>query len=210
MAKQAKQSSDQDKAERRRVSQLKKKASVLKRSVEHLKEQLANIESRESLTLTLDQVRSIPEFKALRPVQRRFLISYLSCNCNPKNAAVAAGVAVWSHYAWKSQEKNYKAAFEKCREIFGDFLEASMMNHAIDGFNVPVHYQGERIDTYKEFNAQERITLLKGMKPEYKENFAAIAGQGPVNVTINYPRIEENDEIDVTPKSNDIPKLERP
>jgi hypothetical protein len=167
------------------------KVALLSKTVATLRSQLAEVEQRQSLTLTLENIRSIPVFKELRPSQRRFLIAYLSSNCNPRNAAIASGLRLWSHYQWKAQEPKYKEAVEYCDQVFGDFLEATMKSHAINGFTVPVHYKGELVDTYKEFNAQERITLLKGLKPQYKDNFFVNAGSGPTQINITYPKIEE-------------------
>jgi hypothetical protein len=155
---------------------------------------------------TLREIKRIPEFQPLRPKQLRFISALFRSNLIVEEASRRCGVGWRNHYRWLKDE-TYKQAVEKIKEMLGDLLEATMLDHAITGREAPIIYQGKITGTQREINAQERIALLRGLKPEYRDNFMVGSMTGPVSVSIIMPpaairdkpvAIEEAEEAEVS------------
>jgi len=109
------------------------------------------------------------------------------------------------------QQPDYKQAVEYAKDILGDTLEGKMLADAIEGRETPIVYKGKVTGNIREVSSSERITLLKGLKPQYREGFS-LSNVGPVALAISYPGQSpratmpaSKQEIDVTPdkESND-------
>jgi hypothetical protein len=135
---------------------------------------------------TLREIRRIPEFQPLRPKQLRFISALLRSNLIVEEASRKCGIGCRNHYRWLKDE-TYKQAADKIKEMLGDLLEATILDHAIAGREAPIIYQGKITGTQKEINAQERIALLRGLKPEYRDNYLASFVTGPTQINITYP-----------------------
>lgn len=136
--------------------------------------------------ITVQELKACDEFRDLTIAQRRFLIAYVMSNGSVKRASMLCAVAFMSHYFWNSNDEKYQKAFAKAREIYGDLLESRMQMDAMDGIPEPVFYKGEKVGNIRRFNAQERITLLKGYKNQYRDNFnlALVAGPQAMKVSL--------------------------
>ena len=97
----------------------------------------------ETLT-TVGQIKAIPEFKAIEPRQRRFIIAY-SKTFNVQGAAELSKIPWMNHYAWLKRSPDYRKAFEFAREIAGDFAEGDIYQRAFIG-------------------EQRRVTNTRGMR----------------------------------------------
>ena len=80
----------------------------------------------------------------------------------------------------------YKQAIEYAKELVGDILESAMLGDAIEGHKADIVYKGRVTGNYREVFSSERITLLKGLKPQYREGFS-LSNVGPVALAISYP-----------------------
>lgn len=114
----------------------------------------------------------VPEVS--QPKKRAFLAAYASLGAITK-AAQVAGINRRSHYNWHEEEgpdgDAYRMAFEDARASACDSLEVEARRRAMSGVDKPVYYQGERVDTLKEYSDTLLIFLLKGAMPEkYREN----------------------------------------
>jgi len=132
---------------------------------------------------TLAQIRRIPEFKPLKPKQIRFISALIGNDLVVEQAARKCGVEWRSHYRWLHQD-DYKAAVQYAKEILADTLESRMLDDAIVGRVTPIVYKGEVTGNIREVNASERITLLKGLKPQYREQWSMNQFAGPVQLNV--------------------------
>ena len=159
---------------------------------------------------TLSEFKRIPQFQGLKTRQIRFLSALLRCNLIITKAGQIAKCDWRNHYWWLANEK-YKQAYEFTREMLGDVLEYTMLDHAIAGRDTPIIYKGEVTGSYKEINSAERITLLKGFKNQYRDSFSPAGAAAPITLSIISP-IQQPTEIDVTNQGNssDLPKKINP
>lgn len=153
---------------------------------------------------TLAQIKRIPEFKPLKPKQIRFISALIGTDLRVEAAAKKCGVEWRSHYRWMHQD-DYKLAVQYAKEILADTLESRMLDDAILGRVTPIVYKGEVTGNIREVNASERITLLKGLKPQYRENFSVNQFNGPVQLAVKFG----NNVVDPLTKSvNDALAIE--
>jgi hypothetical protein len=140
--------------------------------------------SEDNLNLpSLAQIKRIPEFKPLKPKQIRFISALIKTDLKVEDAAKIAGCDWRNHYFWLKTD-TYKQAYEYAREILSDLLESTMLDHAIVGREAPIIYKGEITGNYREINSSERITLLKGLKPQYRDNWQINQITGPTQLNI--------------------------
>jgi len=150
-------------------------------------------------------LKRIPAFKPLKPRQIQFISALLKNNFNVEKCSRVMKCDWRIHYIWL-QKPHYKQAVEYAKELMGDVLESSMLGDAIDGHKSDIVYKGEVTGNYREVFTSERIALLKGLKPQYREGFS-MNNVGPVSLAISYPAssggtIGGNKEIDVTPNDD--------
>jgi hypothetical protein len=106
------------------------------------------------------------------PKKRRFLAAFAQCG-SVTDAAKQAEIHFTSHYKWLKEDDNaaYTEAFNRAREIAGDFAEGEIYRRAFLGFDHPVIYEGQITTTYKDYADTLAMFWLKGLKPErYREN----------------------------------------
>ena len=131
------------------------------------------------------QLKRIAVFKPLKPRQLKFISGLLRTSFMVERAAKVADVEWRSHYRWM-QQPDYKQAVEYAKDILGDTLEGKMLADAIEGREVPIVYKGKVTGNIREVFSSERIALLKGLKPQYREGFS-LNSVGPVALAISYP-----------------------
>jgi hypothetical protein len=132
------------------------------------------------------QLQNLPCFKALRNRRQRcFLAAFASC-CDVKAAAIMSGCQWRSHYGWM-EDPDYKRAFDFAKDIAGDVLEASMFDAAMHGDDRVVTFKGKVTSKYKQKSDIVRIFRLKGLKPQYRENFAINNFSGPIQLNVKFP-----------------------
>jgi len=147
------------------------------------------VQATAEILTTVSQIRAIPEFKAIEPRQRRFIIAY-SRSFNIQIAAQLAGCSWPSHYAWLKRSESYKRAFEFAREIAGDFAEGDVYQRAFIGEDRKVtKIKGESIITeeYKDKSDVLAIFALKGLKPQYRDSYNPQGSSAPIALSITYP-----------------------
>src|SRR5947209_835175 len=78
------------------------------------------------------------------PKKRRFLAAFAQCG-SVTDAAKQAEIHFTSHYHWLKEDENvaYTEAFNRARDIAGDFAEGEIYRRAFLGFDHPVIYEGE-------------------------------------------------------------------
>jgi len=134
---------------------------------------------------SIPTLKRIPAFKPLKPKQIRFISGLLKHAFNVEKAARYLKCDWRIHYIWLHKPE-YKQAIEYAKELIADVLESAMLGDAIEGHKSDIVYKGEVTGNYREVFTAERIALLKGLKPQYREGFS-LNSVGPVALAISYP-----------------------
>ena len=108
-----------------------------------------------------------------------FLNYYITCGTISK-AAKKAGISRQTHYDWLKNDKKgfYKRAFEQAEKMAADLLEEEAFRRAVEGDTQVVYYKGEEVGRRRVYSDQLLALLLKGKKPQYRENTE-------INTTVN-------------------------
>lgn len=87
-------------------------------------------------------------------------------------AAKKAHISRQTHYDWLRNDKKgfYKRAFEQAEKMAGDLLEEEAWRRAVDGDLQVIYYKGEKIGEKRVKSDSLLALLLKGKKPQYREN----------------------------------------
>ena len=86
-------------------------------------------------------------------------------------SARASGIARTTVYYWQEHDtddfgKRYNVALEEAKES----IEAEIYRRGVTGWDEPVYYKGERVDTIRRYDHTLLIFLAKGLMPEkYRE-----------------------------------------
>ena len=147
------------------------------------------------------EIKRLEAFKPLKPKQIRFISALVKTNMVVERAAKYCGIEWRNHYTWL-QKPDYKQAVEFAKDIVGDTLESIMLDNAVDGRLTPIVYKGKVTGNIREINSSERIALLKGLKPQYREGFS-MNNIGPVSLAISYPG-QQSGNNDLNKLGNDI------
>ena len=100
-----------------------------------------------------------------------FLNYYIQCGTISK-AAKKAGITRQTHYNWLKDDKKgfYRKAFELADKMAADLLEEEAFRRAVEGDLQVVFYKGEEVGRRRVYSDQLLSLLLKGKKPQYREN----------------------------------------
>ena len=82
------------------------------------------------------------------------------------HAAAMAGISRKTVYEWANKDPEFAIKFSHAKEAVADMLEQEAIRRACQGINRPVYYQGQKVDTNKEYSDTLLIFLLKGQKPD--------------------------------------------
>lgn len=100
-----------------------------------------------------------------------FLNYYIQLGTISK-AAKKAGITRQAHYKWLKEDKNgcYRKAFEQADKMAADLLEEEAFRRAVEGDLQVVYYKGAEVGRRRVYSDQLLSLLLKGKKPQYREN----------------------------------------
>lgn len=133
------------------------------------------------------ELRALPVFKAIKLRQRRFILAFAK-TFNIQRAAEVAGIPWVNHYAWMKRSEQYREAFEAAKEIAADTAEGDVYQRAFVGEDRKVtRIKGDEVITeeYKDKSDVLAIFMLKGLKPQYRDNFSVNQFAGPVQLNVN-------------------------
>lgn len=87
-------------------------------------------------------------------------------------AAKKAKISRQTHYDWLKNDKRgeYKKAFAQAEKMAADLLEEEAYRRAVLGDLRVVYYKGENVGEQRVYSDQLLALLLKGRKPQYREN----------------------------------------
>jgi hypothetical protein len=123
-------------------------------------------------------------------LKETFLKEYANCGV-VRYAAEKVGISRDLHYKWMNNDPVYAKAFEDACEEASDVMEKEARRRAIEGIDKPIYYEGERVDTVKEYSDTLLIFLMKGARPgKYREKWEvppivppAVTNNVQVNIT---------------------------
>lgn len=103
--------------------------------------------------------------------QNKFLNYYIEVGTISK-AAKKAGLSRQAHYNWLKDDTNgkYRQAFEQAEKMAADLLEEEAFRRAVEGDLQVVYYKGQEVGRRRVYSDQLLSLLLKGKKPQYREN----------------------------------------
>ena len=85
-------------------------------------------------------------------------------------ACEAVDISRFTAYAWRDNDQNFAAEWERAKEAGVDALEDEARRRAFEGTAKPVFHQGIQCGTIQEYSDTLTIFLLKGARPEkYRE-----------------------------------------
>lgn len=94
-----------------------------------------------------------------------FLMTYIKCGTIAK-AARKCKIDRTTHYQWMRQNEHYREAFAIARQRAGDLLEEEAHRRAMEGYEQPIYYKGEKVGSRKVYSDYLLVELLRGAKPE--------------------------------------------
>ena len=126
--------------------------------------------------------------------QRDFLTAWAD-TFNLAEAAQIARVSVTNHCRWYRKNAKYALAFEKRKEIAGQYLETVAIMRAGDGWLEPVWYQGAECGTVRRFDSGLLQFLLRGLMPARYGSKTEISGPAgePVQARIEVVFVKPSD-----------------
>lgn len=135
------------------------------------------------------ELRALPEFKPIKPRQRRFILAFVKTH-SITGAAELSAIPWVNHYSWLKRSEEYRQAFTFAKEIAADYAEGDVYQRAFIGEEVTrtsVNRAGEVItEKYKDKSDVLAIFMLKGLKPQYRDTFSVNQFAGPVQLNVKY------------------------
>ena len=99
------------------------------------------------------------------PKQLELLAAYVRTK-SMLSAQSLSGVHRHSHYWWLEHDPKYAEYFRRAKMIIADDIEGEAYRRAFVGVEVPIHYYGRLVGTYKKYDDKLAIFMLKRMRPE--------------------------------------------
>jgi hypothetical protein len=127
---------------------------------------------------------------------RENFIATLAQFCNVSEAARAAGIARSTAYEWREDDAEFAALWDEAEQAAADKLEREAWRRAVEGVDKPIYYQGDKIDTCKEYSDRMLEILLKGHRPEKFVDRIKAEHSGSVPVTFNFIRQADAPDAD--------------
>jgi hypothetical protein len=152
--------------------------------------------------IVVAEIKNLPYFKSLKNrLKRKYLAAYARCG-NITQAGKIAGCDWRNHYWWLDRDLEYKQAFEKAKEIAGDLLEGQIMDAVMNGDEHPIIWNGVITGKYKRKSDILRMFMMKGQKPQYRDNFSINQFNGPMQLNVKFDS-SSVDPLDQTKLVND-------
>jgi hypothetical protein len=123
-------------------------------------------------------------FSKIRNLKKRAFLAAFCRIGQIEKASRKAKVHWTSHYRWLEIDPVYAQAFERARKIVADRMEGSLIDSTLHGDDKVITYEGKITGTYKQKSDIIRIFMMKGMKPEYRDNFLLNSIAGPAQLNI--------------------------
>ena len=131
--------------------------------------------------------KNIKQFNTFPEKKREQFLTLLSETNNVTKSAKTVGVTYQFIQKLVKHDPIFAEQFDEALEIATDNLEEALYNRGLHGTEKGIYFQGEKIDTVREFSDTAAIFLLKGLRPErYRDKSSVeITGKdgGPVELS---------------------------
>lgn len=108
----------------------------------------------------------------LTPKKRAQFLEELAETGNVLLAAELHNLSRRDLYRVRAEDPEFKTAWDEAKNQAADHLEQEARRRALEGWEEPVFYQGERTGLVRKYSDTLLIFLLKGARPEvYRERF---------------------------------------
>lgn len=106
---------------------------------------------------------------------------------NVSRACRRSGATRKSAYEHKGKYKEFAESWDNALQVGLDRWEEEAARRAFKGVERGVYYQGEKVDTIKEYSDTLAVTMLKAHRPEkYRERMhVETSGDMTINVTVS-------------------------
>ena len=142
--------------------------------------------------------------------QRRWLAVFLATG-QLREASKVAKISWFSHYQWLEESEEYRACFQRCKEIATDFAEDCLHARAFTGSPKPVIYKGEITDWYYEPSDTLALAYLKANRPhKYKDALLGLTANAPAAIQINLVGTPQDVETEEKNNGADAQTIDSP
>ncbi|KKN74258.1 hypothetical protein LCGC14_0391970 [marine sediment metagenome] len=91
---------------------------------------------------------------------------YLAVKGNVSYASRKIGITRRACYDERNRNAEFAQKWDDALQIAFDDMELAAHRRAVDGVDHPVYYQGDRVDTFKEYSDRLLMFLLKAARPD--------------------------------------------
>ena len=119
--------------------------------------------------------------------QRAFCDAYAKLG-TISHAADLAGIARNTHYGWLHEQKDgerYAEMFAEAQQRYCDRLEREIDRRAVEGWEEPVHYKGERVDLVRKYSDNLLMFRTKAVMPERYRDNSAVQVSGTIGLSVS-------------------------
>lgn len=113
-----------------------------------------------------------------------FLLTLAQPGCTVSKAAQTAGIDIKTAYNWKKDDLEFAEAWNYCYDEGTELLIEEATRRGVEGIDKPIFYQGELIDTVKEYSDTLLVKQLEARRPADYRPRATLEATGPVTVVI--------------------------
>jgi hypothetical protein len=117
----------------------------------------------------IDEIREAAHhlFRSItHPKKRVFLITLAVQGGNASKAAEVIGIDRSSVWIWKTRDPQFAEAYEQAKLLANDVIEDEILRRGFEGIERPVFWQGQKVDTVKEYSDTLLIFKAKGEMPQ--------------------------------------------
>lgn len=99
----------------------------------------------------------------------KFLAALRQCP-NIGEACQAAGIGRRTVYEWREDDEDFAKEWEDAVQDGVDVLEKEMWRRGVEGYEEPVFFQGQSVESVRKYSDSLAMFLAKGHRPEkYRE-----------------------------------------
>ncbi len=108
------------------------------------------------------------------PLKMRDALRVLRETGSVSRAAQSVGIGRSTLYAWRGADTDFAHAFEDALAAYADALEIEADRRGVEGVEKGVYYQGQRVDSVRDYSDTLLMFRLKALKPKiYREKTKA-------------------------------------
>lgn len=147
-------------------------------------------------------------YRFIRSKEKNRFLNYLAETGTISRAAQKAGISRQAHYCWLKEDTDYAIAYEQAKRMAADLLEEEAFRRAVEGSDVGIYYQGDKVGTKKIYSDLLLSLLLKGAFPDKYKDRVLQENVGDGSSEINWEEGVLEDEHDEDQDHDTVPAAE--